>query len=765
MQVNPEVNIVITAAYNEAKSMGHEFITPEHILYASLFTKRGNEIIINCGGNLKKLKKEIEHHFKTRMESLPGDINPSESIAFKNIIQRAILHTQNSQKDMVELEDIFVAIFYEKESFAAYILLKEGISKVDVLNYISHGISAIPQEVGSDTDADEEGENLTENQESYEETEDEKLQKAEKVLQCFTTELVQRAAKGEMDPLIGREEILQRTIQVLCRRLKNNPVHVGEPGVGKTAITEGLAQMIAANEVPLPLKDASIYALDMGAVLAGTKFRGDFEGRMKKVLNALLLIKGSILFIDEIHTIVGAGAVSGGSMDASNILKSALVSGKMKCIGSTTYEDYKKYFDRDRALSRRFQKIEILEPTIQETCEILNGLKDRYQDYHQVRYTDGALKSAAELSAKYINDRFLPDKAIDVIDEAGSFTKINQIQGKKRKTVIKSQNIEKVVASIAKIPKKTVSKSEIGQLKRLESGLKKVIFGQNQAIDHLTNSIKRCRAGLSDSEKPVASFLFVGPTGVGKTELARQLALLMGVALHRFDMSEYREKHTVARLIGAPPGYVGFDQGGLLTEVIRKKPYSVLLLDEIEKAHPDIFNVLLQIMDYATLTDNNGKKADFRNVILIMTSNAGARDLGSQRVGFGDTSQNQEVLKDAVEKFFSPEFRNRLDKVIEFNNLDQLVVLKIVKKFIAEFALQLKEKKVTISISKAASLWIAQKGYSPIFGAREISRLVQDKIKNWFVDEILFNRLKNGGKAFVTLKDDQIFIKVTPLKP
>ncbi|MDY6967108.1 MAG: AAA family ATPase, partial [Spirochaetota bacterium] len=577
-------------------------------------------------------------------------------------------------------------------------------------------------------------------------------------LEMFTTELTQKAMDGEMEPLIGREDVLERTLQVLCRRFKNNPVHVGEPGVGKTAITEGLAQMLARDEAPKALRGAKIYSLDMGSLLAGTRYRGDFEERMKRVLSELEKEENVILAIDEIHAVVGAGAVSGGSMDASNIIKPALVSGRMRCIGSTTYEEYRKYFEKDRALARRFQKIEVLEPSVDETYSILLGLREKYEEYHNVKYQDSALRSASELSAKHINDRFLPDKAIDVIDEAGACARMYCEEDLEQ--LITDSDIEKVVARMARIPENSVSISETGKLHQLDTELKNVIFGQDEAVDLVCEAIKRSRVGFREPDKPIASFLFVGPTGVGKTELARQLALILGIALHRFDMSEYQEKHTVARLIGAPPGYVGYEEGGLLTEAIRRTPYAVLLLDEIEKAHADIFNTLLQVMDYATLTDNNGKKVDFRNVIIIMTSNAGAREIGKQQVGFGDRKISGDAVSIAVEKFFSPEFRNRLDATVNFNNLNEDIVLRIVDKSIREFEKQLMEKKITLDVSNECLKWLAQKGFSPEFGAREISRLIQDKIKSFFVDEALFGRLKDGGSARVDLENDEIIIKI-----
>ena len=753
MKINDELNDILSAAFNEAKNRKHEYILPEHILYASLFFENGREIIVNVNGNINRLKKELEDFFKNGyIPTIGENEEPVQSRGFQNVIENAVLHVVSAEKEEVNIGDIYAAFYYEKDSFAVYFLEKEGISKFDILNYISHGVS-----VSSDFSLNEEKEYKAEDGFGIERRE---KKKKKSFLDSFALELTAKAAAGEMDPVIGREDVIQRTIQVLSRRQKNNPIHVGDPGVGKTAITEGLAQLIAKNSVPESLKDAKIYALDMGALLAGTKYRGDFEARMKRVLNEILKQDNAILFIDEIHNVVGAGAVSGGSMDASNILKPVLSSGRLKCIGSTTFEDYKKYFDKDHALSRRFQKIDIPEPSIEQTIVILHGLKEKYEKFHNVVYSDKALESAAELSAKYINDRYLPDKAIDVIDEAGALVKIKNSKGSLKKIKIDESMIEKIVSKIARIPEKRVSEKENIKLKSLEQELEKEVFGQKEAISNVVEAIKRSRAGFREPDKPVASMLFVGPTGVGKTELVRKLSLVLGLKLNRFDMSEYQEKHTVSRLIGAPPGYVGFDQGGLLTEAIRKTPHSILLLDEIEKAHSDIFNTLLQIMDYATLTDNNGKKADFRNVIIIMTSNAGARKLGKQQIGFEDKVTNTESINAAVEKHFSPEFRNRLDKIVIFNGLDESIVLRIVKKNIKEFQKQLEEKKIKLEITKKCYKWLSKKGYSRLFGAREVSRLIQDKIKSFFVDEVLFGKLSEGGTAVADVKDDNIIIQI-----
>jgi ATP-dependent Clp protease ATP-binding subunit ClpA len=752
MKINDELNDILSAAFNEAKVRKHEYLLPEHILYASLFFENGREIIVNVNGNIDKLKKELENFFKSGYIPINETEEPVQSKSFQNVIENAILHVVSAEKEEVDIGDIYTAFYYEKDSFAVCFLEKEGISKFDILNYISHGVS-----VSSDFSLNEEKEYKAEDGFGIE-----RREKKEKksFLDLFALELTAKAAAGEIDPVIGREDIIQRTIQVLSRRQKNNPVHVGDPGVGKTAITEGLAQLIAEKNVPESLKDAKIYALDMGALLAGTKYRGDFEARMKRVLNEILKQKNAILFIDEIHNVVGAGAVSGGSMDASNILKPVLNSGEFRCIGSTTFEDYKKYFDKDHALSRRFQKIDVTEPSTKQTIAILYGLKRKYEKFHNVVYTDKAIESAVELSAKYINDRYLPDKAIDVIDEAGALVKIENFKGTLKKIKIDKGVIEKIVSKIAKIPEKTVSKTETIRLKNLGGKLKMEIFGQDEAISNVVEAIKRSRAGFREPDKPVASMLFVGPTGVGKTELVRKLSLVLGVQLNRFDMSEYQEKHTVSRLIGAPPGYVGFDQGGLLTEAIRKSPHSILLLDEIEKAHSDVFNTLLQIMDYATLTDSNGRKADFRNVIIIMTSNAGARKLGKQKIGFEDKVAHIGSINAAIEKYFSPEFRNRLDKIVIFNGLDESIVLRIVKKNIKEFQKQLEEKKIKLEITKKCYKWLSKKGYSRLFGARQVSRLIQDKIKSFFVDEVLYGKLSKGGITIADVKDDDVIIHI-----
>ncbi len=666
MDISTELNEIIMAAYHEAETRGHEYLTPEHVLYASLFFERGREIILACGGSLEALAKDLEGFFKTHVPVTEG-LKPSQSIGFQSVMENAIMHTASAEKESVEIDDILASIFEEQESYAAHYLSAQGIDRLAVLSFISHGVTAYPDR--DDEKQGAEGQETGTGEAGGAAEEPRSRAKPARPLQAYALDLTEKARAGGIDPLIGREEILQRTIQVLCRRLKNNPLHVGEPGVGKTAITEGLAQMIVDGKVPKALRDYRIFALDMGALLAGTKFRGDFEERLKKVIRELEKQEKAILFIDEIHTVVGAGSVSGGSMDASNILKPVLASGKVRCIGSTTYEDYRKFFDKDRALSRRFQKIEVPEPTVDQSHSILLGLREKYETYHEVRFTDEALRAAAELAAKYINDRHLPDKAIDVLDEAGAWVRVYgpETDPADGPRTVDLAVVERVVARIARIPEASVSSDERERLRDLEAGLKRQVFGQDHAVELVVRAIRKSRAGFGERDKPVASLLFAGPTGVGKTELARQLAQVLGVSLLRFDMSEYQEKHTVSRLIGAPPGYVGYDDGGMLTDAVRKSPHAVLLLDEIEKAHQDIYNMLLQIMDYATLTDNNGKRADFRNVVLIMTSNAGARELGKPLVGFGERSVHDEAVFDAVERIFSPEFRNRLDAVVKFN--------------------------------------------------------------------------------------------------
>ena len=733
--ISKELETTLNAALKEARRRRHEYVCLEHLLYALLHDKDASAAILNCGGDLERLRKALEEFFNGQLEALPEGLiqEPQQTLGFHRVLQRAVIHAQSAEKKEITGGNLLIAMFREPDSYAVYLLEEQGITRFDVVNYVSHGISKIAT-----------GEEWPQKEE--EQGEEEKPASRVNPLEAFTVNLVDRAAQGKIDPLIGREDEIERTIHVLCRRRKNNPIYVGDPGVGKTALAEGLALKIQRGEVPDALKDAAIYALDMGALLAGTKFRGDFEARLKGVLKGLAKRPNAILFIDEIHTIVGAGATSGGSMDASNILKPALASGELKCIGSTTYHDYKSYFERDRALARRFQKIEIPEPSQEEAYKILEGLKSHYEKHHGVHYSTAAIRAAVQLSAKHINDRRLPDKAIDVIDEIGAAVKIQPAE--KRKKTIGPKDIEKMVAKIAKIPPRSVSTSDKEQLQNLDRDLKLVVFGQDTAIETLASTIKLSRSGLGHPEKPIGCFLFSGPTGVGKTEVAKQLAQVMGIEFLRFDMSEYMEKHTVSRLIGAPPGYVGFDQGGLLTDAINRNPYSVLLLDEIEKAHPDLFNILLQVMDHATLTDNNGKKADFRNIILIMTTNAGAREMSGSPLGFAAQS-NVGKGKEAIEKMFSPEFRNRLDAMVTFNALSPEVIERVVEKFIMELDHQLNEKKVFLQLTPRARRWFAERGYDPAFGARPMARLIQNEIKRVLADEILFGKLQNGGKVEV----------------
>jgi ATP-dependent Clp protease ATP-binding subunit ClpA len=744
--ISKELSATLGLAVKEAKKRRHEYVSTEHILFAILFDHTGIDIIENCGGNIDTLKKDIESFFDEKVEAIPEgqEYVLQQTLGFQRVIQRAVNHARSAEKPEVNVSDILASIFLEKDSFAEYFLTSQGLTRLDVLSYISHEAQQEP---------------FSQGQGGFAKTSDAKEKKEQSSpLEAFTVDLVQKAAEGRLDPLIGRSSELERTLQVLCRRRKNNPVFVGDPGVGKTAIAEGLAQRINDAEVPSLLEDVKIFALDLGALLAGTKYRGDFEKRLKGVIAELKNIPNAILFIDEIHTIVGAGATSGGSMDASNILKPVLTTGELRCIGSSTYEEYKNHFEKDRALSRRFEKIEIHEPTVAETVRILKGLKSRYEEHHQIVYTDTALKAAAELSAKYVNDRFLPDKAIDVIDEAGAFVRLT---GSTRRTKINPTDIEKIVAKMAKIPTQSVSTSDKTKLETLDDRLKTVVFGQDAAISSLVTAIKRSRAGLGMPGKPVGSFLFTGPTGVGKTEVALQLSRLLDIEFLRFDMSEYMEKHAVARLIGAPPGYVGFDQGGLLTDGIRKHPHSLLLIDEIEKAHPDIYNILLQVMDHATLTDNNGKKADFRNVIVVMTSNAGTREMSTASIGFGDKQKDTAAKgQKAIERYFSPEFRNRLDGIIQFHALTVAIMEQIVDKFISELNEQMAAKKVFINISDKLRNWLAREGYDPSYGARPLGRMIQKEIKDQLADEILFGKLVKGGVVFVDRDDDGLTFKM-----
>jgi ATP-dependent Clp protease ATP-binding subunit ClpA len=745
-----ELEETLSFAVDEAVKHKHEYVTLEHLLFALLEDTAARNILFNCGAHIEELAKSLEEYFNDVLEKMPEGTQtmPELTSTFQSIIQYAILQAEGSGQPKVDGGNILAALFQAEQSYAIYLLQQQGITRLDVLNYIAHGISKIDNSLNFDP--------LGEGDEAEEFAEDRARPKKKKPLEAFTDELVKRAKEGGIDPIIGRQEEIERTIQVLCRRKKNNPLYVGEPGVGKTALAEGLALKIAEGDVPEVLKDAKIFALDMGAVLAGTRYRGDFEQRFKAIINELKKHENSILFIDEIHTIVGAGAVSGGSMDASNILKPALAAGELRCIGSTTYSEYKAAFERDRALARRFQKIEIGEPTIDETYEILKGLKKFYEDHHKVKYSDESLKVAAELAGKYINDRYLPDKAIDVIDEVGAATKL--LSADKRPKQISVQMVENTIARMAKIPPKTVVADEKDRLKNLKGEMKSVIFGQDEAIDKIVDAIQISRAGLGHATKPVGSFLFSGPTGVGKTEVSKQLAEILGVEFMRYDMSEYAEPHTVSRLIGAPPGYVGFDQGGLLTEAIMRTPHAVLVLDEIEKAHPNLFNLLLQVMDSATLTDNNGKKADFRNVILIMTTNAGARELSSGGVGFRNQSDFKGNAKGAIERTFTPEFRNRLDAWVPFKALDLENIKLIVDKFINELNGQLAEKRVLVQLSDAAREWLAKNGFDARYGARPMARLIHERIKQPLAQEILFGKLTDGGSVSVDAKDEELVL-------
>jgi ATP-dependent Clp protease ATP-binding subunit ClpA len=751
-----ELEETLSHAVDEAVRHKHEFVTLEHLLFALLEDSSARNILFHCGAQIDELARALEEYFDNVLEKMPADVKtmPELTSTFQSTISYAILQAEGSGQGAVDGGNILAALYQAEQSYAVYLLKQQGIARLDILNFISHGISKVDNGMSEDPFPTFEGED----DEEFD-AETGGMRSKKNPLEAFTTELVARAAEGQIDPIVGRLAEIERTIQVLCRRKKNNPLYVGEPGVGKTALAEGLALKISEGDVPEVLKDAKVFALDMGAVLAGTRYRGDFEQRFKAIINELKQQENAILFIDEIHTIVGAGAVSGGSMDASNILKPALAAGELRCIGSTTHAEYKAAFDRDRALARRFQRIDINEPTIDETFQILKGLKKFYEQHHGVKYGNDALKTAAELAGKYINDRFLPDKAIDVIDEVGASVKLLP-EGKRPKRV-SVQMIENTIARMAKIPPKTVVANERDRLKTLREDLKKHIFGQDAAIDTVVDAIQISRAGLGHETKPVGSFLFSGPTGVGKTEVSKQLAEVLGVEFLRYDMSEYAEPHTVSRLIGAPPGYVGFDQGGLLTEAIMRTPHAVLVLDEIEKAHPNLFNLLLQVMDSATLTDNNGKKADFRNVILIMTTNAGARELSSGGVGFRNSSDTKGNAKGVIERTFTPEFRNRLDAWVPFKALDLDVIKLIVDKFIRELNGQLAEKRVVVRLTEQSREWLAIHGFDARYGARPMSRLIHEKIKQPLAQEILFGKLAQGGTAQVNVADDDLKLGIS----
>jgi len=729
-----ELEVSLHMAFMEARQKRHEFITVEHLLLALLDNPSASEVLRACAADIDDLRKLLTDFVTEHTPILTGEeVDTQPTLGFQRVIQRAILHVQSSGKKEVTGANVLVAIFGEKDSHAVYFLHQKGVTRLDVVNYISHGISKVPQAAPSKSEADADGEH--------------EAQPAG-ALENFTLNLNAMALAGKIDPLIGRERELERVVQTLCRRRKNNPLLVGEAGVGKTAIAEGLARRIVESSVPDILKRCQVYALDIGALLAGTKYRGDFEQRLKAVLKQLVDNPNAILFIDEIHTLIGAGAASGGTLDASNLLKPALQTGQLKCIGATTYNEYRGVFEKDHALSRRFQKIDVVEPSVAETIAILRGLKSRFEAHHGVKYMAAALIAAAELSARFINDRHLPDKAIDVIDEAGAAQKI--LPKSKQKRIIGKHEIEDIIAKITRIPAQTVSTDDRNALRNLDRDLKAVVFGQDRAIDALASAIKMARSGLGNPQKPIGSFLFSGPTGVGKTEVARQLAYVMGVELTRFDMSEYMERHAVSRLIGAPPGYIGFDQGGLLTEAITKHPYSVLLLDEIEKAHPDIYNILLQVMDHGTLTDNNGRKADFRNVVIVMTTNAGAAELSKVSIGFTPNRQAGDEMAE-IKRLFTPEFRNRLDAVISFAALDHEIILRVVDKFLMQLEVQLVEKKVEISFTTALKDYLAKKGFDPTMGARPMARLIQDTIRTALAEELLFGRLASGGKVTIDI--------------
>jgi len=737
-----ELETCLNSAFQVAREGRHEFLTVEHLLLSILDTPRVKEILQACGGDAAKLSVELREHIEQTTPRVPEgeerEVQPT--LGFQRVLQRAVFHVQSSGRKEVGVANVFVAIFGEKQSHAVFLLGRQDVSRLDVVNYISHGMSKLADERASEAKDEAPpaaGGAATEADSG--------------ALEKYASNLNKLATEGKIDPLIGRQMEVERTIEILCRRRKNNPLYVGEAGVGKTAIAEGLARRIVEGQVPEVLADCTIYSLDMGSLIAGTKYRGDFEKRLKAVLAELRKQPGAVLFIDEIHTVIGAGAASGGVMDASNLIKPVLTNGELRCIGSTTYQEYRGIFEKDHALARRFQKIDVVEPTVPETIEILKGLRSRFEEHHGVTYTDAALKAAAELSARHINDRHLPDKAIDVVDEAGARLRLKPAG--ERETVVDVHHIEEVVARIARIPPKTVSSNDKEVLRNLERNLKLVIFGQDKAVETLSASIKMARSGLGDSRKPVGSFLFAGPTGVGKTEVTRQLAIALGIEFIRFDMSEYMERHTVSRLIGAPPGYVGFDQGGLLTEAISKHPHAVLLLDEIEKAHPDVFNLLLQVMDHGTLTDNNGRKADFRHVIIVMTTNAGAADMARTPIGFTPGDNITDGME-AIKKLFTPEFRNRLDGVIQFSGLDASTIERVVEKLLVEIETQLEGKRVHLLLDDASREWLARTGYDPRMGARPMARVIQEHIKRPLAEELLFGKLVNGGTVKVSVKGD-----------
>jgi len=745
--LSKELEVTLNLAFKAAREQRHEFMTVEHLLLGLLDNPTAAKVLRACGADLNQLRRQLVDFIRDNAPVLPEDDerDTQPTLGFQRVLQRAVFHVQSSGKKEVTGANVLVAIFGERESQAVYLLNQQNIARLDVVNCISHGISKVNEEEQSN-------ESSTNTEEEAEQGEG-----AKNALDNFCTNLNDQARKGKIDPLIGRQDEVERTVQILCRRRKNNPLYVGEAGVGKTAIAEGLAKKIVDKDVPEVLQNATIYSLDLGALLAGTKYRGDFEKRLKSVINALKREPGAVLFIDEIHTIIGAGAASGGVMDASNLIKPMLASGEIKCIGSTTYQEYRGIFEKDRALSRRFQKIDVPEPSVEETFKILQGLKSRFEEHHDVKYTNQALRSAAELTARYINDRHLPDKAIDIIDEAGARQRL--AAPSRRKKTIGAPEIEEIVAKVARIPPKTVSSSDREVLQHLERDLKMVVFGQEEGIAMLAAAIKMARSGLGQTEKPIGSFLFAGPTGVGKTEVTRQLARILGIELVRFDMSEYMERHTVSRLIGAPPGYVGYDTGGLLTEAINKQPHAVLLLDEMEKAHPDVFNVLLQVMDHGTLTDANGRKTDFRNVIIVMTTNAGAERVNRSSIGFSTQDHSSDALEE-IKRMFSPEFRNRLDAIIQFRALSPETIAHVVDKFLVELESQLDAKKVTMEVTSEARSWLAEHGYDRLMGARPMNRLIREKIKKPLAEELLFGKLEHGGHVRVIVRENDIAIEI-----
>ncbi len=750
-----ELEQTLHNALSAASSRQHEYATLEHLLLALVDDEHAARVMAACGVDIDELREQVANYLDTELDALKSDgrTDPSPTSGFQRVVQRAILHVQSSGRDEVTGANVLVALFSERESYAVYFLQQQDMSRLDAVSFISHGVGKAGQSEPREVRGAEDDKTQQAKPEG---------KKAESALQQFCVDLNEKAKDGRVDPLIGRAPEVDRTIQILCRRSKNNPLYVGDPGVGKTAIAEGLARKIIEGDVPEVLKDAVIYSLDMGALLAGTRYRGDFEERLKQVVTELEKMPHAILFIDEIHTVIGAGATSGGAMDASNLLKPALSGGAIRCIGSTTYKEFRNHFEKDRALLRRFQKIDVNEPTIEDSIKILTGLRPAFETHHKVKYTPDAIKAAVELSSRYINDRKLPDKAIDVIDEVGAMQML--APPSRRKKVITPKEIEAVIATMARIPPKSVSADDTKVLGSLETDLKRVVFGQDRAIEVLSSAIKLSRAGLRDPDKPIGNYLFSGPTGVGKTEVARQLANILGIPLQRFDMSEYMERHSVSRLIGAPPGYVGYDQGGLLTDAIDQQPHCVLLLDEIEKAHPDLFNILLQVMDNGKLTDHHGKTVDFRNVILIMTTNAGASDMARESIGFGAIGR-EDIQEEAVKKLFTPEFRNRLDAIVPFGYLPPEVVARVVEKFILQLELQLADRDVHISLDDAARDWLTARGYDRLYGARPMGRLIQEKIKQPLAEELLFGKLVHGGEVKVRLKDEALAFEITPAPP